>query len=173
MTRQTLWFLRSQNGETVGPFPGPMLIRHRLLGRVKPTDQASVDGVNWQSVQDFPELNPAPVSAAAPVAADDPFWNEERAKAKLRWAEERQAGDRRSETTPAQAHIEARSGKDRRAAPVGPPTPRSRSKLHGEGGRNWAAVALVVLGCAALVLGLIWLGTVIEPVKPLNVKIGQ
>lgn len=173
MEKQGLWFLRSPSGETLGPFPSAMLIRHQLLGRVKRDDPVSVDRFEWKTVQDFPEIDPALAIAPAPAAPEDPFWSAERAKAKLRWAEERETGDRRNETVPTPAQSDLRSGKERRESSATPRTQREPLKLHGDGRRRWVAIIWVVLGCAALVTGLIWLGTVMDPVKPINVKISQ
>jgi hypothetical protein len=171
MSRQDLWYLRSESGEIIGPFPGPMVVRHQLLGRVKPTDEASLDKFEWKSVAAFPELHPA--TAPEPIANEDPFWSAERAKAKLRWEDERQIADRRNGATPTPGQLKARSGKDRRLSASNMLAQRDPLKLHGDGGRNWIAIAVVLIGCAALVGGLIWLGTVTEPVNPLNVRISR
>jgi hypothetical protein len=134
-------------------------------------DEASQDRVEWKVVADIPELQPAAPKALAEPLEDDAFWSTERAKAKLRWADERVGGDRRTGNVPTQSQIDARSGNDRRASSSTFPTQRDPLKLHGDGRRKWVAVVTVLVGCAALVGGLIWLGTVTEPVNPLKVTI--
>jgi hypothetical protein len=67
--------------------------------------------------------------------------------------------------------MEARSGKDRRSSSPVPPMQRAPAKLQGAKRFNWVTIAVVLVSCAALVAGLILLGTVTNPVNPVKVKI--
>ena len=62
--KQKLWFIR-RSGKVQGPFPSGTLRRFILLGRVKPTDQVSLDKEQWQSVMNVPEVVPPEVRKAA------------------------------------------------------------------------------------------------------------
>ncbi|MEJ2529680.1 MAG: pentapeptide repeat-containing protein [Gammaproteobacteria bacterium] len=62
--KQKLWYIR--RSETVqGPFPSGTLRRFVLLGRVKLSDQVSLDKQLWESVSRVPEVVPPEVRKAA------------------------------------------------------------------------------------------------------------
>ncbi len=62
--KQKLWYIR--RSETVqGPFPSGTLRRFVLLGRVKLSDQVSLDKQQWESVSRVPEVVPPEVRKAA------------------------------------------------------------------------------------------------------------
>lgn len=63
-SRQKLWFVR-RSDSVQGPFPSGTLRRFMLLGRVKPSDQVSLDRKSWQSVMDVPEVVPPEIRKAA------------------------------------------------------------------------------------------------------------
>jgi len=62
--RQKLWFVR-RSGSVQGPFPSGTLRRFMLLGRVKPSDQVSMDKKTWQGVMEVPEVVPPEIRKAA------------------------------------------------------------------------------------------------------------
>jgi uncharacterized protein YjbI with pentapeptide repeats len=62
--KQKLWYIR-RSGSVQGPFPSGTLRRFVLLGRVKLTDQVSLDKKQWKSVKNVPEVVPPEVRKAA------------------------------------------------------------------------------------------------------------
>ncbi|MCP3669894.1 MAG: pentapeptide repeat-containing protein [Gammaproteobacteria bacterium] len=62
--KQKLWYTR-RSGKINGPFLSGTLRRFILLGRVKPTDQISLDRKKWQGVMEVPEVVPPEVRKAA------------------------------------------------------------------------------------------------------------
>lgn len=89
----TIWYVR-RNDEVTGPFPAGLITRYILLGRIRRTDEVSIDKVLWRPVQDVPELIPDVLKA-------DPedVRAHERLEAARRWADERPA-QRRHEDVP-------------------------------------------------------------------------
>lgn len=117
-------------------------------------DEVSVDGVEWATIAETPDLAAEP-ALDAPTANEDPQWIEERRLARLRWLDERAQPDRRAgAAAPAN---ESRSGTDRRA------DPRPPRKLFGPGeeasapsGTNLRVVLVVVLVVALAAAVLLW-----------------
>lgn len=148
-------YLLRRGGETSGPYPRGLLLRHRALGRVAPNDEVSVDGVEWATIAETPDLADEEPVLNAPGTTDDPQWIEERRLARLRWLDERAQPDRRAgAAAPAN---ESRTGTDRRA------DPRPPRKLFGPGEESSAPagtslrVALVVVLVVALAAAvLLW-----------------
>lgn len=142
-------YLLRRAGETSGPYPRGLLLRHLALGRVAPHDEISVDGLQWQAIADVPELAEEGGSTADAIGATDPEWQEERRRARLRWLDERAQPDRRETAEPAVGGSPRRGG-DRRA------DPRPPRKLFGPNAENAAPsvtslrVALVVILVVAL-----------------------
>ncbi len=62
--KQKLWFVRRADS-VKGPFPSGTVRRFMLLGRVKPSDQVSLDRKSWQGVMDVPEVVPPEIRKAA------------------------------------------------------------------------------------------------------------
>jgi hypothetical protein len=114
-----LWYLR-QRGEVLGPFPEKLLCRFIVLGRVGEQDEVSLDATHWELAGDVPELaegvdNLLKIRGTADDV--DPEWSEERAKAILRWLDDRKSPDPREQKAAIPAEHDKRSGKDRREAP--------------------------------------------------------
>lgn len=107
-TPRNLWYVR--HGDTVrGPYPGKLLSRQLLLGRVGPDDHVSLDQVIWQRIGDVTELMPPELQADLkdPVAR-------QRLMAALRWEDERGARDRRAGTAYGMTAGDKRRGRERR-----------------------------------------------------------
>lgn len=115
-----LWYLR-QRGEVLGPFPEKLICRFVVLGRIGERDEVSLDGFYWQLAEDVPELSEGvrQLLTIRGTAEDaDPEWSEERARAILRWLDDRKSPDPREQSpefSPAKA--DKRTGKDRRQTP--------------------------------------------------------
>jgi len=82
---QPLWYVR-RAGDTRGPYPGPQLAEALRNGDLLPSDEISLDGVQWQALADgLPGLNEASGARRARV---DPAWQGERDKARQRWRQD-------------------------------------------------------------------------------------
>jgi hypothetical protein len=148
-------YLLRRDGETSGPYPRGLLLRHLALGRVGPDDEVSHDGVEWTPVAQTPDLAAGSILADAAGDSDDPVWMEERRLARLRWLDERAQPDRRAGA--AAPSNESRSGADRRA------DPRPPRKLFGPvddaaapSGTSLRVVLLVVLAVALVAAFVLW-----------------
>jgi hypothetical protein len=142
-----------------GPYPRGLLERYLELGRVRPGDQLSQDGVHWHPVASMLPVAPA---LDSPAAAEADHWDVERRRARLRWIEERDGGERRKqEGEPIDSP--ARSGKDRRSATLRPISQRPAS--HGAAPTPWKRwnSAFVVLGVVAGVVLVTLLLTTVAP----------
>ncbi len=112
-------YLLRRGGETSGPYPRGLLLRHLALGRVAPQDEVSIDGIEWIAISAVPDLREEEGAATGEAAqSNDPEWQEERRRARLRWLDERAQPDRRAGREPTSS--DARSGVDRRADPAPP-----------------------------------------------------
>jgi hypothetical protein len=110
-----LWHLRRQ-GRVLGPFPAGAIVADRLIGRINAQDELSPDLEQWNRFDQWPELVAA-MAGEAPAHAE-PEWLHERARARMRWADERAmaaqeqgADDRR--TLPGAPHRAARASRPR------------------------------------------------------------
>lgn len=119
MSNYRLWYVK--RGEKVqGPFPEPMICRFVALGRVGKLDVLSLDKELWHPLSALPELAAGVdqlMQTNSNVKLEDEFWREERAKAALRWLDDRKSPDPRSREsgdTP-NPNAERRTGKERRA----------------------------------------------------------
>lgn len=103
-----LWYLRRDDG-VQGPFPGKLLARRLILGRVAATDLVSTDRVVWQRIADVPELVPEVMQRDTkdPVAR-------QRLMAALRWEDERNSRDRRGGPGYGTSTGDKRHGRERR-----------------------------------------------------------
>jgi hypothetical protein len=115
-----LWYLRQQ-GEVLGPFPEKLICRFIVLGRLGEQDEVSIDGMHWAQAGEVPELAEGVkdlLTVRGTTADVDPEWSEERAKAILRWLDDRKSPDpREQKAARIAAGQDKRSGKDRREAP--------------------------------------------------------
>jgi len=132
-----------QAGVASGPYPRGLLERYVELGRIRPGDELSRDGVHWHAVD---HLLPG-VTALESAPADTASWDLERQRARLRWIEERDGGDRRKPGT-GPIPDAVRSGKDRRSAPSAPIPSRPPEFSAHTHWRRWNS-AFVVLGVVA------------------------
>jgi hypothetical protein len=150
-------FLLRRSGEISGPHPRGLLRRHRALGRIGPTDEVSIDGVEWIMVEACIDLTEGEVATSqATSPAGDPAWVEERRQARLRWLDERTQPDRRAAVDA--PVLDGRSGPDRRANPLPPrklfgPTENPVSRPNG----SLRVTMLVVVVVALSSLLLLWL----------------
>ena len=98
MSIQKLWYIR-HGGQVLGPYPQKVISDHLLLGRMQRDAPVSLDKVTWTPLQDFPELiAPTLIAGKAGEHEQKNVWRRERRLASLRWANERQSGDRRNDT---------------------------------------------------------------------------
>jgi hypothetical protein len=151
-----------------------------LLGRLGHSDEVSLDQINWVPLEDVPELLPLN-RLTDTVAADyeNKKWQEERYRAALRWADERQVNERRkgaSDEEPIEPKPEhPRSKTDRRRVEEGPDILALR-ELHIQGELQRRRKRDRYFGVAAalliLVAGAIAAAMVYAPVKPFKVGIG-
>jgi hypothetical protein len=104
MSQGRLWFVR--RGETVrGPFHSALIKRYLLVGRIKPTDEVSLDRHDWLPVTAYPAFAAEQPSASGMAAVSASVLGSE---------DERRPGDRRQGEGDS-PYKNQRSGKDRRA----------------------------------------------------------
>lgn len=118
METYRLWYLRQQ-GTVQGPFPETLICRFIILGRIGEQDEVSLDGTYWQLADNVPELATG-VRNLLQVKNDvgDPEWSEERAKATLRWLDDRKSPDPRVHPAgTVRSGVDKRTGRDRRQTP--------------------------------------------------------
>ena len=169
----SLWYV-SKQGHVRGPFPTGALVQDRLLGRLGDDDLVSSDRSQWLRFASWPELAAALEAASPPASSPEAeAWASERAKARMRWADERTGQDRRSElpeSTQLQAHGR-RGGPDRRleggTTPLRDRRQRHVAALFGAEVPVWVLIGIVVV--LAAILGL--LAYVFGPVNPVPVKL--
>ena len=173
MSDYRLWFVK-RGGRQQGPFPEPLICRHILLGRIGEQDQLSLDGKFWRPLDQLPELMEkvhATLYEHMGVAEGDVDWREERAKAALRWLDDRKSPDPRKHESPdmAEQNLNRRSGVDRRQRPetVEQHAYReSRSSFrNGTSRRDWRRHYRYLAGCGVVLV--VTLTT--KPVNPIKV----
>lgn len=166
MTGRNLWYVR--RGEKVaGPFPSQVISNHALLGRVKPSDEVSMDQLVWQPLVEVHELLPQELlELHAENNPEQRLWREERLKAARRWADERTHEERRDhDETPEHRGEERRrvaGDPDVLAMPHHHPAPAPES-----GGRSYLIAGGVVFILLLIALGLLYL----QPVNPVKVGV--
>lgn len=120
MENYRLWYLR-QHGKIQGPFPESLVCRFIILGRLGEQAEVSLDGAYWQPAANVPELAEGvrKLLQVQGTGTDvDPEWTEERAKAILRWLDDRKSPDPRSVRDGKKTAVdEKRTGLDRRQVP--------------------------------------------------------
>lgn len=121
MGEYRLWYVK-RGEKQQGPFPEPLICRFIVLGRIGEQDMLSLDGHFWRPLDQHPELI-ASVQAMLYQHVDasdgDVDWREERAKAALRWLDDRKMPDPRGHepVTVSQEFKNLRQGGDRRQMP--------------------------------------------------------
>ncbi|MEW5892060.1 MAG: pentapeptide repeat-containing protein [Pseudomonadota bacterium] len=86
------WYVR-KNGKMAGPFPHAQIEEYLILGRLVRSDEISHDRETWVSIQDSGYFPETPKGEQMPQAADEITWQEERARARHRWLDERLYSD--------------------------------------------------------------------------------
>lgn len=113
-SHRQLWYVR--RGDAVsGPFPTLVVVNNTLLGRFLPSDEVSLDQLEWKRLVTVEELLPRELRELHDET--DPEhrqWLEERLKAARRWADQRTHDDRR--LAEEAAGRSARDGEERRKA---------------------------------------------------------
>ena len=175
MKVQTLWYLR-RGTQVSGPFPGKLISRDWLLGRLLATDEASSDQVFWAPLDTIPELRPriGGIKYRVVGTADAPMdWVRERRAAALRWIDERHLHDRR-DAQDTNLLAQNRRGKERRVHKENPEWSRLRLihadmeasfKLNRE---RFIGIGLLLLALLALAL---YAALRLAPVNPIKVDL--
>lgn len=121
MGEYRLWYVKRGENQQ-GPFPEPLICRYILNGRVGGQDLLSLDGHFWLGLDQLPDLRravDAMLHAHAGADDGDVDWRAERAKAALRWLDDRKSPDPRGKKQNAVAvpRNDRRRRGERRLAP--------------------------------------------------------
>jgi hypothetical protein len=174
MENYQVWFLR-RDGELIGSFPDALLAQHIVLGRVRESDEVSVDAHYWvkpEEVQALQQVVNNLIGVGTGENADNPEWRADRLKAAMRWLDERKAPDRRSEEDEAAAARWAamRGSKERRMTAESPEIleyRKNRAVIEASlrrPRRNYTpAILAVILVALGIVIYASMSGTVISP----------
>ena len=150
-----LWYTR-RDKEIRGPFPKKLIGRYILIGRVRESDEVSVDQRNWQRLSAVPELIPEEMKADLSIPE-----NQEKLRlARLR-EDERRYGDRRqlSDADLQEAVRRRRSGQERRDSET-IDTLRHRliktqtNRLISQPKKNYRKSAIALAVSVAMILGI-------------------
>ncbi len=176
MENYHLWYVR-RGSQLQGPFPDALIYRYIILGRIGHKDELSQDGQEWYRLHQLPQLLEGTRDLTVGkdgVGADDVYWQEERAKAALRWLDDRKSPDQRGfdvddELLDAQNR---RASSERRLVPetVERHVYRENRALYdasnGAGPQHygWAAAFVLLVALLALAAALF-----MQPVRPLTV----
>lgn len=159
MSGPAAWYIRRSN-QVTGPFPHGLVLRYRELGRLKPSDEVSADGVNWFRVDEVAALSVVPLGES--TVGDDAQaeggidWARERGRARRRWLEERWIPDRRTGEEGGDVSHGRSRGPDRRVDPAARETVHFALDKGMSSARNGtltiaiAAIVVVALGGIAL-----------------------
>ncbi|MEW6353556.1 MAG: pentapeptide repeat-containing protein [Pseudomonadota bacterium] len=114
MRYKQLWYTR-RAGDVRGPFPAGLITRYILLGRIRETDELSVDQQEWKPVSAMPDMIPEVMRPSGDAELEQDRL--QRLQQARRWEDERLAGDRRSAQLPAADNpwYKLRRGERRRA----------------------------------------------------------
>ncbi|MBZ0105069.1 MAG: pentapeptide repeat-containing protein [Sulfuricella denitrificans] len=167
MSDRQLWYVR-RAGVVNGPFPNQVVANHVLLGRFDPSDDVSMDQLEWQPLMSVRTLLPAELLELR--TESDPErkkWLEERLKAAHRWADERTHQDRREHE-----NAGGPRGEERRKTTISPDVlalPHIHPELEQWPTRRRYLGALAVISTLGLMvmLGL----TFYQPVNPFKVGV--
>lgn len=176
MSFYRLWYIR-RGVNIQGPFPEALICRFILLGRIGEQDEVSLDGKYWRKADDVPELAEGVknlLGTADKTVDTDPEWSEERARAALRWLDDRKLPDPRAKDMQQAiaAGVEKRKGSERRQNPE---TVEQHVYREGRGEfESWLrqqrqryGMAVVFVSLAALIVALFTLFS--QPVNPVKV----
>lgn len=157
-----LWFVR-QGDRVCGPFPLGALRQEQLLGRLHAVTAFSSDGYRWVA----PDALGALLESEHRTSTTGDDWSQQRAIARLRWADQRRGSDRRTACDPTAAQRERRGGHERRMAHASVRELPARREEPGSGNaeRNLAWIVLGLL--AAIAAGVFVYG----PSHPVPVQI--
>jgi hypothetical protein len=164
-----LWYVKKQ-GALRGPFPSGAIIQDRLVGRLSAQDELSPDREEWRVFDAWPEL--ASALAAAPDAAAgtaDSEWLDERAKARLRWADERSVPDRRGDQHNTSDASERREVERRVQGVDHAKRSATRSRPGFVNDRITLKLVAILVICAGLLALLAWLYGPVNPV-PVHIR---
>jgi hypothetical protein len=163
-----LWYVR-RKGRVQGPFPTGAVLQDRLVGRIGADEKLSAGQDEWRPFDAWPELVAALASTSADESSGDGEWGGERAKARMRWADERTALERR---TP---HAMELPAGERRASDQERRSPQStEARLRAVATRRLSHdVAMIkIIGVIAIVVAAIaLLAWLYGPVNPVPVRI--
>jgi len=159
-----------KQGNVLGPFPTGAIIADRLVGRISPRDELSSDGEEWRAFDAWPELTAALSSAPSASGDAEPPWLRERARARLRWVDERGASDRRvagDAPVPTERRTVEHERRSRDSRPGGGRTSsRPRRRI-----ANDRTILKILLALAIAVSAIAWLAWLYGPVNPVPVHI--
>jgi hypothetical protein len=146
-------FLYVRRGNDVsGPFARRLVLQRLALGRIRPDDELSGDGVSWEPAEGFIEEAGPPLGGTPPEEPGMQDWTEERRQAWLRWIDERSGYERRTGPPPPEAPARGPDRRDtrdgRRQALFGPSGSESRP--------GWVAPLAAVLVLVAVIAFMRW-----------------
>lgn len=165
MNDRQLWYVRRADVVS-GPFPNRVVANHVLLGRFDPSDEVSMDQLEWQPLKTVRILLPAELlELQTELDPERKKWVEERLKAAHRWADERTRHDRRLDESAGEPR-----GDDRRKNRVSPDVlalPHLHPVLERwpSRWRHLGAVAVILTLVLLVTLGLVFY----RPVNPFKV----
>lgn len=174
MSLRQLWYVRRGN-RVSGPFPTQVVANNALLGRFLPSDEVSLDQLEWKALATVEDLLPQELlKLHTETDPEQRQWLEERLKAARRWADQRTHDERR--LVPEAAGREVREdglrGEERRKAETDNDIlalPHHHAPLPQE--PAWRRYLGVLAGIGAVLL-LVALGLVnYQPVNPVKVGV--
>lgn len=114
MQIRQLWYTR-RDDEVRGPFPAGLITRYILLGRIRESDELSLDQLEWKRVADLPDLIPPLMRPGDGESEEERL---QRLTLARRWEDERLAGDRRrTHLSASDKNYQRRAGDRRQAEP--------------------------------------------------------
>jgi hypothetical protein len=128
------------------------VLQRLALGRIRPDDELSGDGLGWEPAESFLDEAAPPLDGVPSGEPGLQDWTEERRQAWLRWIDERSGHERRTGPPPPDAPPR---GPDRRDTPDG-----RRQSLFGPGQQparaGWVAPLAAVLVLVAVIALMRW-----------------
>jgi hypothetical protein len=148
------------------------VLQDRLVGRIGPDDELSADQGEWHPFDGWPELASALAASASPDLAAEPEWLRERARARLRWADERGMPERRTRPEGVETPGERRDGREeRRTRQTVDTGARTQVRARVRFGHDRALIKIVValLVAGGLIALVAWLYGPVNPV-PVHIR---